>query len=149
MKQGTEKSSCFSQIAVAMAALLLLALDVACPWWAPAFARVRGLKAGSGALLMASFYTCSVFGWITLSRLWRLLSNLRRGEVFTEQNVACLRCISGCCAAAAGVSLLSCLYYLPFAVLFLAAGFMTLIVRVVKNVFEVAVGMKSELDLTI
>ena len=39
--------------------------------------------------------------------------------------------------------------YLPFAFLAVAAGFMALIVRVLKNAFEQAVHMKDELDFTI
>ena len=40
-------------------------------------------------------------------------------------------------------------YYLPFLLVAVTAAFMMLIVRVVKNVFQQAIEMKSELDLTI
>jgi hypothetical protein len=46
------------------------------------------------------------------------------------------------CAAA-------CPVYLPLSFVSLAAGFMALIVRIVKNVFERAIVMKDELDLTV
>ena len=39
--------------------------------------------------------------------------------------------------------------YWPFAVLAAAAGFMALLVRVLKNAFAQAVRMKNELDYTI
>ena len=39
--------------------------------------------------------------------------------------------------------------YRPFAVLAAAAGFMALLVRVLKNAFAQAVRMKNELDYTI
>ena len=45
--------------------------------------------------------------------------------------------------------LVSCLYYLPFIAVAIAAGFMALIVRIVKNIFQQAIDMKAELDLTI
>ena len=45
--------------------------------------------------------------------------------------------------------LVSCLYYLPFIAVAIAAGFMALIVRIIKNIFQQAIDMKAELDLTI
>lgn len=45
--------------------------------------------------------------------------------------------------------LVSCLYYLPFIAVAIAAGFMALLVRIVKNIFQQAIDMKAELDLTI
>ena len=50
---------------------------------------------------------------------------------------------------AALLCLVSALYYPSFLLITAAAGFMCLIVRVVKNVFQQAIAMKSELDLTI
>ena len=53
------------------------------------------------------------------------------------------------CVGAGAVCLVSCLYYLPFIAVAIAAGFMALIVRIVKNIFQQAIDMKAELDLTI
>ena len=63
--------------------------------------------------------------------------------------MALLRAVSWCCAAVAAVCLLSAGYYLPFLVAAMAAAFMALIVRIVKNVFQQAVRMKDELDYTV
>lgn len=83
-------------------------------------------------------------------RLWaRLLGNMKAERVFEEENIALLRSVSWCCAAVAAVCLLSTLYYLPFFIAAMAAGFLALIVRIVKNVFQQAVGMKDELDYTV
>ena len=54
-----------------------------------------------------------------------------------------------CCAGAGLVCLGSTFWYLPFAAVAVAACFMALIVRIVKNVFQQALAMKSELDLTV
>ena len=43
----------------------------------------------------------------------------------------------------------SCLYYLPFIAVAIAAGFMALLVRIVKNIIQQAIDMKAERDLTI
>ena len=96
-------------------------------------------------------YVGSVFAWITLAQLWRLLGNLRQGLVFTRENVRLLRIVSWCCVGAAIVCLLSLpwLWFLPVLVVAAAAGFMAMIVRIVKNVFQQAIAMKDELDLTV
>ena len=59
--------------------------------------------------------------------------------------------MSASCArlAAAVISALSALYYAPFFVIAMAAAFMALIVRIVRNVFQTAIGMKDELDYTV
>ena len=81
--------------------------------------------------------------------LWLLLKNIKNGRVFIPDNVRYLRIVSWCCTAAAVLCLASAAYYLPFIFVAIAAAFMSLIVRIVKNVFHEAIGMKSELDLTI
>ena len=69
--------------------------------------------------------------------------------MFEEENVRILRAVSWCCAGAGLVCLGSTFWYLPFAAVAVAACFMALIVRIVKNVFQQALAMKSELDLTV
>ena len=79
----------------------------------------------------------------------QLLQNIRAQLVFDAQNVRLLRQVSWCCVGAGAVCLVSCLYYLPFIAVAIAAGFMALIVRIIKNIFQQAIDMKAELDLTI
>ena len=73
--------------------------------------------------------------------------------MFVEENVKLLRAISWCCFGAAAATLVggaaAVKLFLPLLVLAAAAAFMGLIVRIVKNVFQQAITMKSELDLTI
>ena len=57
--------------------------------------------------------------------------------------------MSLCCAAAALICVGGCFFYLPFLIAVAAAGFMALIVRIVRNVFQKALDMKNELDLMI
>lgn len=73
----------------------------------------------------------------------------RRGLCARERRGAAWR-ISWCCAGAAVLCLAAVfICYRPFAVLAAAAGFMALLVRVLKNAFAQAVRMKNELDYTI
>ena len=149
MNWNKDKSVTLSRFCLIVFALCLLALDIGAYRFAAWFVRVRLMHWQLGALLMVSIYSGSVFAWLCLYRLWRLLANIRRGEVFVSANVAHMRVISWCCAAATAICLLSAAYYLPFAFVAVAAGFMALIVRIVKNAFQQAIAMKGELDLTI
>ena len=138
-----------SRACVILFMILLAALDIGCYWAVGWFVRLRLMNRDSVFLMMATIYLCSVFGWALLVRLWQLLQNIRAQLVFDMRNVHLLRQVSWCCVGAGAVCLVSCLYYLPFIAVAIAAGFMALIVRIVKNIFQQAIDMKSELDLTI
>lgn len=149
MNWSKNKSVRLSQICVVVFAAILLALDVGCYWAVAWFIQLRRMNWQSGVLMMVTIYICSVFGWLVLARLWQLLRNIRAARVFEAQNVRILRAVSWCCVAVGGVCVLSALYYLPFLLVGAAALFMALIVRIVKNVFQQAIDMKDDLDLTI
>ena len=149
MDWNSDKSISLSRVCVAVFALLLAALDVGAYWLVGFFIRLRGMGGPQGMLMMISVYLCSVFGWVVLWKLWRLLANMKLERVFVSDNVSLLRAVSWCCAAVAVICLISVAYYLPFLVAAMAAAFMALIVRIVKNVFQQAVRMKDELDYTV
>ena len=138
-----------SRACVILFMILLAALDIGCYWAVGWFVRLRLMNRDSVFLMMATIYLCSVFGWVLLVRLWQLLQNIRAQLVFDAKNVRLLRQVSWCCVGAGAVCLVSCLYYLPFIAVAIAAGFMALIVRIIKNIFQQAIDMKAELDLTI
>ena len=149
MDWNKDKSIILSQACVVVFACCLLALDIGAYWFAAWFVEVRLMHRQLGVLLMISIYSGSVFAWLCLYRLWRLIANIKCGEVFVDANVKHMRFISWCCAWASGICILSVSYYLPFGFVAVAAGFMALIVRIVKNAFQQAIAMKDELDLTI
>ena len=149
MNWNKDKSIVLSRICLAVFALCLLALDAGAYWIARWFVRTRFQNWQLGVLLMGSIFCGSIFAWPCLYRLWRLSGNVSRGEVFVEANVRHMRVISWCCAWAALICLVSAAYYLPFGFVAVAAGFMALIVRIVKNAFQQAIAMKDELDLTV
>lgn len=105
-------------------------------------------KAHLGCFL-ATVYTGAVPALIALLDLNKLLKNISCGEVFIDGNVTILRRLSWCCIAAGLICLVSMIYYPPFLVISGAAGFIGLILRVVKNVFAQAVLLKNENDYTI
>lgn len=95
------------------------------------------------------FYPCSVFAYITLYSLIKLLFNIKAQEIFIAKNVTYLRVISWCCFAVALITLIGGCIYIPFMVVAVAATFMGLMLRVVKNVMQNAVEIKAENELTI
>ena len=150
MKNWTkDRSIALSIVCIYVFAVILLGADVCGYWLVGWFIRLRNMRWQQGVGMMVTVYVCSVFAWITLYALLRLLKNLRGGEVFIESNIRAMRIVSWCCAGVAVTCLVSVLWYLPFVLVAIAAAFMCLIVRIVKNVFQQAIAMKDELDLTI
>ena len=110
-------------------------------------------------LVAAVFFLPSLLDWylefsvrpdsIILWFLNKLLSNIRRDDVFIEGNVHCLRVISWSCFAVGVIYLILGISF-PFSLLIgIAATFIWLILRVLKNVFAQAVVIKAENDYTI
>ncbi len=149
MKQNRNNSIFLSQICVILFALLLLTLDLGGWWLAKWFVTLRGMPAETHKYLLCSLYTCSPAAWAALWGLWRLLCNLKDSRVFDDDNVRIMRIISDACVAAAVICLVSSTYYLAFLVLALGSAFMALIVRIVRSVFQQAIEMRRDLDLTI
>ena len=149
MNWSKDRSIALSRGCVVLFMILLAALDSGCYWAVRWFIGLRFMPWQSGVLMMVTIYLCSGFCWVLLVRLWQLLDNIRLQLVFDLRNVKLLRQVSWCCVGAGAVCLVSCLYYLPFIAVAIAAGFMALLVRIVKNIFQQAIDMKAELDLTI
>lgn len=149
MKLTKDMSIRLTFICLFIFAAVLLVADLTAFRWIRWYVEWRGMLRKQFAWLTAVFYAASVVGWICLWALRKLLCSIRAGQVFCEGNVNTLRCISLCCAAAAVVFIAGGFVYGPLFIPAVAAAFMTLIVRVVENVFRQANEMKSELDLTI
>jgi hypothetical protein len=151
MDWNKDKSILLSRICVVIFAALLAAANIGSYWLVSWFLRVSHTLGGlrDGYLLMISLYTCSIFAWILLVNLWKLLGNIQRGMVFEMTSVKYLRITAWCCAGVCFICFLSTIYYTPFILISVAAGFMALIVRIIKNVFEQAISMKDELDFTV
>ncbi len=121
-------------------------------WW---FTAYRGWNADGAAmrdmitLFTACFYPCAAFAYATLYSLIKLLLNIKKQRIFINQNVKYLRCISWCCFAVACITLVGGVFYIPFSVVAVAAAFVGLMLRVVKNVMQNAVEIQAENELTI
>ena len=125
-------------------------MTVSGPWLTRWMVSAHALPPASGPVLLGMGYVCAVLAFVMLVSLDKFLRRIEAGQIFVPANVTALRRISWCCVGAAVLCLPAGVgIYLPFAFLGVAAAFMALIVRVLKNAFEQAVRMKDELDLTI
>ena len=94
-------------------------------------------------------YAAMAPGGAILFSLNLLLGNLRREKVFEHENVRYLRVISYCCFVIAAIcAVISFVRPLGFA-LVASFLFIGLLLRVLKNVFEQAVYLREENDLTV
>lgn len=145
-----KRSLVLSKVCTVLCMAGLLAALTGGPWlvrWLTEFS--ANAREGQIGLFLATLYSGGAAAAVLLVSLYRLLHNIGRGDVFTGQNVSLLRCISWCCFIGGGICLASALYYLPWGLVALAAGFVGLVVRVVKNVIAEAILLKEENDYTI
>ncbi|MBS4021864.1 MAG: DUF2975 domain-containing protein [Dethiobacter sp.] len=115
--------------------------------WFLAFSRAE--LQGTEPFFLATIYVGGIPAGILLYNLFGLLRGIEREQVFTTDNVDYLRRISWSCFTGAGIGVFSAFYYFPWIFVAVAAAFMGLIVRVVKNVLAKAVELQKEVDYTV
>lgn len=145
-----EKSIALSKWCILLFMFVLLAVVVSAPWlthWFVNFSQA-GLE-GKESFFKATIYVGFIPAALLLYSLLLLLRRIEDGQVFIAENVERLRRISWCCFFGAGIAFVSVFYYYPWIFVMVAAAFMGLIVRVVKNVVAQAVALKDESDYTI
>lgn len=149
----TRKSVTLTRYVVVLVILGSVVMTVCGPWLVRWLTTTRHLNVSGPAVdgvLLGLGYGCAALAFWMLYNLYRFLCRLEQGQVFVPQTVTALRRISGCCAGAAVLCLpVGIVIYLPFCFLAVAAGFMALLVMVLKDAFAQAVRMKDELDYTI
>ncbi|MBO4878250.1 MAG: DUF2975 domain-containing protein [Ruminococcus sp.] len=94
-------------------------------------------------------YFCAVMAFWVLWSLHKLLSNISNDKVFIPENTACLRAISWACMIVGAALLVLAIWRAIFVFFAFIFVFLGLVMRVMKNVFENAVEIKSENDFTI
>jgi len=99
--------------------------------------------------MCVALYICDALALAALWNLHILLKNISKDQVFISKNTACLRWISWICMGVGAVLMLFGLWSSIFAFFGMCAVMFGLIMRVLKNVFEKAVEIKSENDFTI
>ncbi len=99
--------------------------------------------------VLICYYVCLLPAFTALYSLVKMLFSIRREEIFTDANIKRLRILSWCCFAVAFVTVIGFVFYRPLIIVSIAAGFMGLIIRVIKNVMCSAKILREENDLTI
>ncbi len=99
--------------------------------------------------VLICFYVCLLPAFTALASLVKMLFAIKREEIFTDANIKRLRVLSWCCFAVAFVTVVGFVFYVPLIVVSIAAGFIGLIIRVIKNVICSAKILREENELTI
>lgn len=100
-------------------------------------------------VMLAVIYISYIPIYTALFSLHRLLINIRRDILFADVNVSILACLSWCCFAVGVIYGIFSVLYIWSLLAALVGCFMWLVLRVLKNVFEQAVYIKNENDLTV
>ncbi|AHF09236.1 MULTISPECIES: DUF2975 domain-containing protein [Dehalobacter] len=143
------KSVRLSSICTKIAIVLVICAAFAMPNLIPTYVNYTGKDPEIIHSLLLTVYACVLPGMLSLICLGRLLSNIRREEVFIEKNVKLLRVLSWCSFVVSAILFISGFYYILFVIIAVCAAFLGLILRVIKNVFEQAIVIKRENDFTI
>lgn len=125
---------------------------IACLFFVPQIARWYDMFSNKESIflqLVILLYLSMIPAAIILVKLNTLLSNIRKEKIFEYQNVTCLRVISYCCFAIALISGVMLFWRILAFALVISFGFVGLLLRVLKNVFEQAVLLREENDLTV
>ncbi len=118
-------------------------------WYDSISAEVGFIKGSAFVPVCVMLYICDAFALFAVNSLRILLNNINKEDVFTEQNTKCLRVISWACMLAGITFAVFGIWRFSFLFAAFFAVFLGLVMRVLKNVFEKAVEIKSENDFTI
>lgn len=148
------KSLILSRILTAAATVLIIIMTFFVPflsqWYNESYV-VKGFikSVDITAVMIILLYLCEAFGLTAISALHILLSNISNDNVFVIKNIICLRVISWSCMFAGCAFFILGLWSFIFWTAAFFAFMLGLIIRVLKNVFEKTVEIKSENDFTI
>lgn len=134
-----------NRVVALLLAVLLFTLPSLLDW----YCQYRSLTPIERTALTVAFYCCSVFVGIALWNMDLLLRHIAEGDVFTRENVRCIRVVRWCCVATCGLCAPAACCYYPLIFLVIIMGFLSLVVNVVCRVMDAAVSIREENDLTV
>ena len=144
------KSLILSKICILLFMALLVASAVCAPWIVKVVTSSSlSAQAAGKTLFLLTIYIGFIPAAALLVFLYILMHRIGADRVFVRENTECLRHISWCCFAGGAVCVASGFYYLPWLAVGVAAAFMGLVVRVIKNVVAKAVSLQDDADYTI
>lgn len=131
-------------LAVAFVVLLFVA-PVAAFWYCD----LAGKGETAAKVLIAVFYICAPAAAVVIYSSLNMLKNMMKGEFFTQSNTKYLSRMSLSCLFVVPVCVGGCFWFYGFVPIAVSAGFMFLILRIIKNVFEYGCEIKEENDLVV
>ncbi len=111
--------------------------------------RFRPLLDTERTAVLAGFYLCSLAILPALWNMDRLLRNILQEQLFTGENVRCIRTVRWCCLAVSLICLGAAFGFPSLLFLSLIMAFLFLVVTVVGQVLKTAVAIREENDLTV
>ena len=150
-----DKSVMLTHFIVRACYFLLAAAAIALPFIV--YDGMFGITGEIKTYVIAAFYAVVPAGFAALIALDKLLVNIRKDIVFDSKNISLLRLISYLCIYAGCVGLIAFIVisavfrfiFETMIILSIGEFFMALVVRVVKNIFDAAIKLKEENELTI
>ena len=127
----------------------ILGLAFAMPGILRWYNRLRILRDDQNLALLIAFYLCVPIALFALYNLEKLLRSIAAGDVFTRLNVRLIRRVCICCGLVSGICLPASYFYAPLIFFSLVMAFLCPVVNVVRYVFDAAVTIREENDLTI
>lgn len=150
MKWNNEKSITLTKACIGIFAVVYIAVLVSCPWLMKRFTTYSFSARGKDTFFfMATVYAAAVPLGVILWNVYRLVAEIGREIIFTQENIRRLRLMSWMCFSVTFICLISMGYYILYIVIAGCAAFIGLLLRVIKNVFVRAKEIKEENDYTI
>ncbi len=134
-----------NRLLMAVVGVLSFAMPSLLRW----YNKIRILNESQNLALLIAFYLCVPIALYALWNLEKLLRRITAGEVFIRHNVVLIRRVCLCCLAVSGICLPAAYFYAPLIFFCIVMAFLCPVVNVVRFVFDAAVAIREENDLTI
>ncbi len=144
-----KRSVTFTKLFIYFLTVAFIVLLVSAPFLATWYGDLSGKGSEGATVLTVIFYLCSPAAVVVILSSLKILKNLKEELFFNGQNVLLLSRMSYSCLGVVPACGAACFWFYGFMPITVAAFFMFLILRVVKNVFEYGWKLKEENDLTI
>ncbi len=117
-------------------AVLLVVAVIFLPTLVTWYVETKGRPQDLGATVMLTCYPCVPFAAVAVVSVIKLLKNILKDLILTEENVKMLKRISMCCFCAAVILLIAGAFYMPFYIVGAAAATCAVIVRMMENILQ-------------
>lgn len=145
----TENTICVTlwvtRVIILLMGVLLFTMPLIMEW----LCQVRSMTGPEKTAVLIAFYACAVPVFYALYQMDSLLRSLRRGEVFSQNNVRKIRALQWCSGITALICAPTSFAYPPLLIMVVIMSFLCLVIGVLCQVMDAAVAIREENDLTI